>query len=84
MKQCPLVLEGCPNKCGVTVERQEMQHHLDNKCKNKKRPTNNFLSTTQQTENPQAKANLKKNFDSGPTIQQCKTHHQVVILYCYF
>ncbi|XP_023706972.1 TNF receptor-associated factor 1 isoform X2 [Cryptotermes secundus] len=76
MKQCPLVLEGCPNKCGVTVERQEMQYHLDNKCKNKKRPTNNLPSTTQQTENHEAMTNLQHNFDSGPVMQQYKTQHQ--------
>jgi hypothetical protein len=81
MKQCPLVVEGCPNKCGATVERQEMQHHLDNTCKNKKRPTNNFLSTTQQTENPQAMTNLRQNFDSEPVKQKYETQHQVVMLF---
>jgi hypothetical protein len=79
MKQCPLVLEGCPNKCGVTIERQEMQYHLDNKCKNKKRPTNNLPSATQQTENPKTMINLQQNFDSGPVMQQYKTQHQVVM-----
>ncbi|KAJ9594377.1 hypothetical protein L9F63_014200 [Diploptera punctata] len=39
MKQCDLVLEGCPNKCGVTVERQDMQKHLENECMNLRRPT---------------------------------------------
>jgi hypothetical protein len=56
MKQCTLVLEGCPNKCGSTVERREMQNHLDNECMNKRKPTNNLQLTdhSQHTTNPQA------------------------------
>jgi hypothetical protein len=72
-------MEGCPNKCGVTVERQEMQHHLDNKCMNKKRPTNNLQSTAQQAANSQAMTKLQKKFDSGSVMQQHETHRQVTM-----
>jgi hypothetical protein len=75
MKQCPLVLEGCPNKCGVTVERQGMQHHLDNECMNTRRPTDNLQLTThlQQATNPQSMTNLQHNFESVPKTQQYET-----------
>ncbi|PSN45550.1 hypothetical protein C0J52_05785 [Blattella germanica] len=47
MKQCHLVLEGCPNKCGVTVERHAMQAHLDNECLNIRRPTTSLQPSAQ-------------------------------------
>jgi hypothetical protein len=81
MKQCPLVVEGCPNKCGVTVERHEMQHHLNNECMNKRRPTDNSQLTThlQQATSPQATTNLQHNFDPAPKMQQYETQRQVAI-----
>jgi hypothetical protein len=84
MKQCPLVLEGCPNKCGEIVERCEMQHHMNNKCMNKQRPTDNIQLTTHPLEatSPQA-TSLQHNFDPVPMLQQHETQHQVE-MYGYF
>jgi hypothetical protein len=61
MKQCTLVVEGCPNKCGSTIERREMQNHLDNECLNKRKPTNNSQLTnhSKPTTNPHSTTDLE-------------------------
>lgn len=61
MKQCTLVVEGCPNKCGSTIKRREMQNHLDNECMNRRTPTNNLQLTTysKPATNPQASTDLE-------------------------
>ncbi|XP_021937435.1 TNF receptor-associated factor 3 isoform X2 [Zootermopsis nevadensis] len=74
MKQCPLVLEGCPNKCGVTAERREMKHHLSNECMNVRRPTDNLQLTT----SPHVTTKPQHNFDAVPMTQQCETRRQPV------
>jgi hypothetical protein len=73
MKQCTLVVEGCPNKCGSTVERREMQNHLDNECVNKRKPTNNFQLTnhSEQATNPHATTDLEHR----------ETQHQVTMYF---
>lgn len=61
MKQCTLVVEGCPNKCGSTIERREMQNHLDNECLNKRKSTSNLQLTnhSKPATNPQATTDLE-------------------------
>lgn len=61
MKQCTLVVEGCPNNCGSTVERREMKNHLGNECMNKRKPANNLQLTnnSQPATNPQATTDLE-------------------------
>jgi len=61
MKQCTSVVEGCPNKCGSTLERRKMQNHLDNECMNKRKPTNTSQLTnhSKPASNPQATTNLE-------------------------
>jgi hypothetical protein len=75
MKQCTLVVEGCPNKCGITVERREMQNHLDNECMNRRKPATNLQLTnlSQQATYPQATTYL----------QHHETQHQVAMYYCF-
>ncbi|XP_069691624.1 uncharacterized protein Traf-like [Periplaneta americana] len=79
MQQCHLVLEGCPNKCGVTVERHEMQHHLDNECMNKRWPTSGTQTTAvqQPTTNIPPTPNIHQpttNLPPIPNIQQPTTN----------
>jgi hypothetical protein len=77
MKQCDLVLEGCPNKCGVTLERRKIQNHLDNDCVNKRRPTNDLQLQIypQQATSPQAVKNLQQYSDPTAMMEQ----HQVAM-----
>jgi hypothetical protein len=73
MKQCTLVVEGCPNKCGSTIERRAMQNHLDNECMNKRKSTNSLPLTnhSKPATNPQATTDLEHH----------ETQHQVTMYF---
>jgi len=79
MKQCTLVVEGCPNKCGSTIERHEMQNHLDNECMNRRKPTNNLQLTnhSKPATNPQATTDLEHR----ETQYQVTTYFLEVIMF---
>ena len=77
MTQCNLVLEGCPNKCGVTIERQEMQKHLENECMNLRRPT----GTLQAASSRSAISLQSLDFNSVPQRQDVQYSSQVSTLY---
>lgn len=79
MKQCTLVVEGCPNKCGSTIERREMQNHLDNECMNKRKPKNKLHLTnhSKPATNPQATTDLEQR----ETQYQVTTYFLEVIMF---
>lgn len=79
MKQCTLVLEGCPNKCGSTIERRNIQNHLDNECMNKRKPTNTFPLTnhSKPAKTPQATTDLEHH----ETQYQVTTYFLEVIMF---
>jgi hypothetical protein len=73
MKECTLVVEGCPNKCGSTIERREMQNHLDNVCMNRRKPTNNL----QLTNHSQPATNTQGTTD----LEHRETKYQVTMYF---